>query len=171
MGLGKALQNFVAKRKKLVNDELARTKPLADYAAQDHGWSILVPFLETAKENGAIGADTALKANSKLHYYMNRADTAAGTILRGNSKPGNFRHWLFTKKKNSVVPLNNGKVDPYMKNPQDFRQIERASISSPIEGGLTILGTGLAANKIYSLRHPEEEVQGQNNIDSTLNYY
>lgn len=154
-GIIDGLGRFVKGQRKLVADELKRTRPHHILAGKDSGYSIHRMLLDTLAESGAFGANATRKALGKVQYKINQADTALGALARGHAKPGSIRYSIFTNIKDSTIPVRvskSGKLIPEFKKKTGVsKQLDRASISAPIKAISGPVATGLAITKANEL--------------------
>jgi hypothetical protein len=154
-GIIDGLGRFVRGQRKLVSDELKRTRPHHILAGKDSGYSIHRMLLDTLAESGAFGANATRKAIGKAQYNISKLDTALGALARGHAKPGSIRYSMFTNIKGSDIPVRvskSGKLVPEFKKKTGVtRQLDRASISAPIKAISGPVATGLAITKAGEL--------------------
>lgn len=147
-----------------IKDAVRAAKPQHTLAGKDKGFSLASWMLDIAEHNGAIGAQSLRKGYEKTQYGINVADTALGAALRGNAKPGSFRHGMFTTKQKIPMKYQDGILVPDTSGEATtgiYKEISRPSISEPVRVVAGPLVTGLALTKadeiINSMQKKKEE--------------
>lgn len=165
------LANFVKGQKKLVVDEVKRTRAHHILAARDPGFTAHNWVVNVLADRGAFGAKATKRGLQKLKYRASQADTALGALLRGNAKTDSLRYKLFTDIRGSTIPAKltrDGKImhDLSNKSRQGLtQQLDRASISAPAKAIAGPAVTGLAFSKADEIlqKNRSEKSQGGKN--------
>lgn len=145
-----SLKNFIQTNRNRITTEVRRTRPFHVMAARDKGYSGVSWGLDLAADNDALGAKTLRKGYQRAQYRLSQADTALGTLFRGDAKPDSWRYKLFTDIKGSKVPVKqnaNGKIVYDLKNKSGqglTKQMDRASVSAPVKSMAGPVIAGLA---------------------------
>ena len=148
-----------------IQEAVRAAKPIHELAGKDKGFSLASWLLDAAEHNGAIGAKSLRRGYEKMQYGLSQADTALGAALRGDAKPGTWRHSMFTTKKK--IPVKEQGFRHYVPDTSGgpgsgmYKEMEYASGSEPIKALAGPVATGLALTKadeiINSMQKKTEE--------------
>lgn len=106
-----------------VNAELAKTQNLRKNIVNYYNDNSLVGgSLNWLKKKNVPGGESLSNLYLKAQDSALTADTAIGSVLRGDTKPESWRYKLFTNSK-GFVPTN---------DPTIFEKVPRASITKPL---------------------------------------
>jgi hypothetical protein len=148
-----SLKNFAKSRMQNASQEVTCALPYIRQSSKGSGISVTRSIVDGLADMDALGAKTVSRGFRKLDRGLNKADTWAGALIRGNSSPdkgmlSGMWHSLWTSKDKLRVHANKaGKILPGAgSNAKQvlYKEIERPSIMKPV-AGLGTLATGYLA--------------------------
>lgn len=112
-----------------------------------------------------------MSALNAVGYTANRVDTALGSMVRGNAKPGSLRYDLLTDTTHSTVPhkLVNGKLIPakFGEAADYIKVVPRASLTTSLATPVSLFTAGAAVNALTKSLKPEPEPPQQYYVNTT----
>lgn len=158
------LKNHVSK----MHRDLKATKHVARYAANNGNASLIGSLISPITKYKPFGGDIISSGFNNIGYAANRLDTAIGSLLRGNAKPGSLRYNFFTETSHSTLPQVKDKVTGALRLPKagetpDFQKIvPRASATTSLSTPVILFTSGAAVSTLSdALRsdYPEDQAQ------------